>query len=666
MLARFVRSVVATVGSTEEKPVKRIIPTTCVLFFWIVLSGFGHAQTVRPSAVDPNQATSGDLFWLSDSGAVPLPMTDIEVDLRVSGVVIDGKLTQQFENPTGETIEALYVFPLPPDAVVYAMEIRIGERRIVAEVREKEQARRIYTEAKEDGRKAALVAQYRPNLFRTSAANILPGESIEVELRFVQKAMRTGGEYRARFPLTIMPRYTPAGQEGIPVSNIQRHPTARVRVEIDDGSRLERIKTPFHSMRRSTDGNGRVLLEPSHGTVLADRDFILNWKPARSAMPEISTFVETRGDERYALIQLLPPAVDSSLGAGLPTETLFVIDVSSSMQGPSIDQARQALLRALARLRPEDRFNILRFNGDSVAYAAGFEAASAPALERARQWVAELEATGGTAIYPALARAMDMIGQGSNGYASRVIFLTDGAVANEQEVLRAIAGRLGQTRLHTIGIGAAPNAYLMRKMAWHGRGICEFVATVEQADNRIETFFDRLERPVWTDLELRWDGVRVEGIAPGRLPDLHLDEPLVLSAKLSATSGGTLTVGGWSIDGWTERTVALDQTSVENHGIALTWARAQVETLLDSLLEGADERTVRASVIDLGLAFHLVTAYTSLVAVEHYVGELSDGLEPALRHTLPRTGTLGPLKKRIALLFAVVGILGLYALRRNG
>jgi Ca-activated chloride channel family protein len=642
--------------------VKRIISTTCVLTIWIVFSGIGYAQTESPAAVDPNQATSGDLFWLSDSGAVALPMTSVEIDLRVSGVVVDGTLKQRFANPTNETIEALYVFPLPPDAAVYAMELRIGERRIVAEVHEKEQAKRIYTEAKEDGRKAALVAQHRPNLFRTSVANILPGDSIEIELRFVQKVTRVGNEYRATMPLTITPRCVPDGHEAVPGSNVARHPRARVRVVIDGGAALERIETPLHAMKRTTKGE-RVLLQLVDETVLADRDFVLSWTPARSALPEIRTFIEQRGDERYALIMMVPPEVESLLGTGLPTETLFVIDVSSSMQGASIKQARQALAGALDRLRPEDRFNILRFNDDSAAYATGFEASTAPALQRAKRWVGGLEATGGTAIYPALSRAMDMIGQGANGYASRVIFLTDGAVANEQEVLRAIAGRLGETRLHTIGIGAAPNAYLMRKMAWHGRGICEFVSTMKQADNRIDAFFDRLERPVWTDLELQWDGVQADGVAPGRLPDLYRNEPLVLSAKLDKASGGTLTVGGWSVDGWTERTVALDQTGIENRGIALTWARAQVETLMDSLFEGADEQAVRSDVIDLALAFRLVTAYTSLVAVEQYPGELSDGLESA-RLALPRTGTLGPLKRGVALLFLVAGLMNLCVLRR--
>ncbi len=643
---------------------KPIAPSICIFTLWIVLSGFGHAQTERPATVDPNQATSGDLFWMSDAGPVALPMTDVQVDLRVSGVVIDGTLVQRFENTTGETIEALYVFPLPPDAAVYAMEMRVGNRRIVAEVREREQARRIYEEAKQDGRKAALVAQHRPNLFRTSAANILPGDSVSIELSFVQRVHRVGDEYRATFPLTITPRFVPSGQPGLPASNVALHPGARVRVEIDDPAALERIETPLHTMRRTPADAKRLVLELADGLVLADRDFVIRWSPKRSALPEIHNFVETRGDERYALVMLVPPQIDSALGTGMATETLFVIDVSSSMQGASIDQARQALARALDRLRPGDRFNILRFNDESFAYAAGFESATPAAIERAKGWVAGLQAAGGTAIYPALARAMTLIGEGSAGYASRVIFLTDGAVANEQEVLRAIAGRLGDTRLHTIGIGAAPNAYLMRKMAWHGRGICEFVATIDQASNRIDAFFDRLERPVWTDLELRWDGVRVDGVAPSRLPDLYRDEPLVLSARLQTVSGGTLTVAGWTVDGWTERTVDLDSKGIENDGIALTWARARVETLMDSLVEGADEQLVRTDVIDLAMAFRLVTKYTSLVAVEQFPGELSDGLRDMAR-ALPRTGTLGPLKQLLALMLVASGLLSLYGLRRT-
>ncbi len=650
-------------GSTEVTPVKPIAPTVCIFTLWIVLSGMGHAQIERPATVDPNQATSGDLFWLSNTGPVALPMTEVEVDLRISGVVIDGTLLQRFENTTGETIEALYVFPLPPDAAVYAMEMRIGTRKIVAEVHEKERARRIYEEAKEDGRKAALVAQHRPNLFRTSAANILPGDSVQIELSFVQRVSRVGDEYRATFPLTITPRFVPSGYPGLPASNVALHPGARVRVEIDEPGTMALIETPLHTMRRTATDADRLVLELADGVVLADRDFVIRWSPKRSPLPEITTFVETRGDTRYALVMLVPPVVDSVLGTGLATETLFVIDVSSSMQGSSIDQARKALASALDRLRPGDRFNILRFNDESFAYAREFEAATPAALERAKSWVAGLRADGGTAIYPALARAMAMIGQGSAGYASRVIFLTDGAVANEQEVLRAIAGRLGDTRLHTIGIGAAPNAYLMRKMAWHGRGICEFVATIDQANNRIDAFFDRLERPVWTDLELRWDGVHADGVAPARLPDLYRDEPLVLSARLDAATGGSLTVGGWSVDGWTERTVALDSPGIENDGIALTWARAQVETLMDRLVEGAEERAVRADVVDLAMAFRLVTAYTSLVAVEQFPGEIDDGLV-ALRHALPRTGTFGPLKQALALFLVTTALLSLYGLRR--
>ena len=640
---------------------QRILRPASVFILGVLLSGPGYGQTPRPLSVDPNQATSGDLLWISAAGAVPLPMTEIAVDLRISGMVVDGTLVQHFENTTTETIEVLYVFPLPDDAAVYGMEMRIGERRIVGEVHEKSAAKRAYEDAKQDGRRAALVDQHRPNLFRTTAANIGPGEAIRVELRFVFKATRVGDEYRLRFPLAVMPRYVPEGHEPLSHANLARAPEARILVDLDHGIELERVASPSHHMEQRRTRRS-LRLEPATGTTRADRDFLLIWQPARSAMPEVASFVETRGDERYALVLLVPPSDKSALGAGLPTETLFVIDVSGSMKGPSIAQARQALSRALARLRPDDRFNILKFNADTVAFAATFELADAATVERARRWVAALEAGGGTAIYPALDRALQLVGQGSSGLASRVIFLTDGAVANEQEVLRAIADRLGSTRLHTIGIGTAPNAWLMRKMAWHGRGMSEFVATVDHADNRIDAFFDRLERPVWTDLTLAWDGVRADAVTPARLPDLHGDEPLVLTARLDGATGGKLTVGGWSADGWTERAVSLDRGGLDNPGIGRTWARAQIEALMDSLPEGADARAVRERVLDLGLTFRLVTAYTSLVAVETYAGELTDGVAT---HALPRTGTLEPLKRTLALLFAAAGFLGLLGLRRS-
>jgi Ca-activated chloride channel family protein len=641
--------------------VERIVQLAAFFILCTLLAGPTHAQTA-PAAVDPDLATSGDLFWISAAGAIPLPMTDVDVELRVSGVVIEGRMTQRFVNPTTETIEALYVFPLAEDAAVFGMELRVGDRRIVAEVREREQARRDYERAREDGRKAALVDQQRPNMFRTSAANIGPGETVHVELRFVQKGTRVGDEYRLRFPLAITPRFCPPGTETIPGVNVPRAPTARLVVDVAQGLEFERLESPSHPMQRRS-GPRRTRLEASGGKLATDRDFLLTWKPARSEMPQVASFIERRDGERYALIYVQPPRDGSDSGIGLPTETLFVIDVSGSMDGPSIKQARQALTRALERLRPGDRFNILKFNDANEAFAAGFETATDEAVGRARAWVAGLTAQGGTAIYDALDRGLRMVGEGSAGYASRIVFLTDGAVHNERDVLTAIVARLGETRLHTIGIGAAPNGYLMRKMAWHGRGLCEFIASVEQADNRIDAFFDRLERPVWTDLQLNWDGVEAEGVSPGRLPDLHLGEPLVLSAKLSGESGGALTVGGWSVDGWTERVVDLEHDALDNAAIRISWARAQVEDLMDSLHEGADAATVREAVVDLGLAHSLVTAYTSLVAVEQYAGELGDGMLTA--RALPNTGTLDPLKRRIALLLVLAGILGLAGLRKS-
>jgi Ca-activated chloride channel family protein len=435
-----------------------------------------------------------------------------------------------------------------------------------------------------------------------------------------------------------------------------------VVVDFRSGVELDHVESPSHEMKQLQTARS-LRLEPVTGNLGTDRDFLLVWRPRRSALPEIATFVETHGNERFALVMLVPPGDSSPLGTGLPTETLFVVDVSGSMQGPSIAQARQALQRALQCLRPNDRFNLLRFNSDSAVFAEGFRAADAATLDRARAWVAGLQANGGTAIYPALDRALRLAGEGSTGYASRVIFLTDGAVANEQEVLRAIAERIGSTRLHTIGIGAAPNAWLMRKMAWHGRGLSEFIATPQHTDNRIDAFFDRLERPLWTDLEVTWEGVTAEAVTTARLADMHAGEPLVLLAKLDGTAPGRLTVGGWSVDGWTERTADLQADGPEHSGIARTWARARIEALMDSIHEGADAQLVRDRVLALGLGFQLVTAYTSLVAVESYVGELTDGI--AELASLPQTGTNEPLKRLLAVMFAAAGLLGLAGLRRG-
>jgi Ca-activated chloride channel family protein len=391
---------------------------------------------------------------------------------------------------------------------------------------------------------------------------------------------------------------------------------------------------------------------------------LLSWRPALGDRPGAAVFVEEQPEGRFALLMLVPPIPGSEAGLGLPTETLFVIDVSGSMAGPSIEQARRALLASLDRLRPEDRFNIVKFNDSSAPFREEFQQAEGEPLEEARRWVRGLEAGGGTMIYPALMLGLQMMGESRSSRAQRIVFLTDGAVGNEQQLLTALAERLGETRLHTIGIGQAPNSYLMRRMARLGRGLCDFISDGGEASGRVEAFFERLDRPVLADVELQATGLELAEAYPRRLPDLYAGQPLLLSARLPGeTTSGSLQLGGFARSGWITASISFDEATPRGRGIALRWARAKVRSLMDSLHEGADPADVRAEVVDLGLAFHMVTAYTSLVAVDDRASAIGNARPVRLASVLPRGGTDGPLRLIAGWVLVLVGLGFLLLLR---
>ncbi len=566
---------------------------------------------------------AGELLRRTPEGFVPLPVLGLAVGLEVTGILVHGTLTQTFKNPTADVIECVYVFPLPERAAVYRMEIRIGERRIVSVIREREEARKIYETAKQEGRKAAVVDQERPNLFTTSAANINPGETIEVRLEYLQEIAYEGGAFSLSFPLTFTPRCPTGGATDserlsppFARANAPDFPRATLVARIDAGVPLQDVASDSHPITTRYEGDVLVV-EPRAGAVPADRDFHLRWRPTLASRPLSTLFTEDREDGRYVLLMLLPPLQNVGAGRGLPTETLFVIDVSSSMEGPSILQARAALLAALDRLRPGDTFNILAFHHDVVAFRPGFLPAAGPGLQEARDWVRALRTDGGTRIDLALARGLELIAAGKAERAQRIIFLTDGGVDDEQEILRLVRSGLGAARLHTLGIGAAPNRYLMRKMAETGRGLCEFISTADGVDNRVDAFFARLDRPVMTDVTLAWDGVESAEIHPAPIPDLYAGEPLFVSARLGpGRSVRRVLLSGRTLDGPIGFDLIAEDGAPGGTGVAVRWARARVESLLDGLFEKADPGEVRRTVIAVSTAFGIVTPYTSLVAVE--------------------------------------------------
>jgi Ca-activated chloride channel family protein len=599
----------------------------------------------------------------------PLPMLQAAVELDVSGVMLTGRVRQRFSNTTGEVIEAVYAFPLPERAAVHRMELRIGSRRILSRCEEREEARRTYERAREAGRKAGLVEQHRPNLFRLSVANINPGETIDVDLEFVQEVDLRDGVYSLRMPLTYTPRYDPRRSGNGPRARAGAPAAPRVsltaRVEV--GVPLEDVRSDSHDLATRWEGETWVV-QPEDTPVIADRDFVLSWKPRFDAEPRASLLVERGQHGARGLLIAVPHDLDETALRPVATATLFVVDVSGSMQGLSIRKAREALGRALDRLGPGDRFGLLAFSDEARVFRPGLVPASREAVAGAQRWVARLKADGGTRIHAALVRALDAMAADDPraGESRRIVFLTDGAVANEVQVLEEIRSRLGDARIHAIGIGSAPNTYLMREMSAVGRGFCAFLSERDDTSNRIDGFFRRIDRPAVTDLELHWDGRPPEEVHPARLPDLYPGEPLVASVAFGAGPlpervRMTGRAGGEPVS------VDVHVTPAERSDGALSvrWARAKVGALIDSLREGADADAVRERVVRLAKRFHLVTRYTSLVAVEEIVS--AEG--PATTHrvvsaaphgrpiSLGRGGTARPLLRRLAAGSAGVALL---------
>lgn len=560
----------------------------------------------------------------------PIPALDTRVEIRVTGLIARAAVTQRFHNPSAEWIEGVYVFPLPDNAAVDTLRMRIGDRVIEGVIKEREKARKIYEKAKQAGKKASLVEQERPNLFTTSVANLGPDESLEITLEYQQEVTYDLGRFSLRFPMTVTPRFNPSSVPSAARFSplflaSSRRPSGQIRqpislrVELDAGLELGRLASPSHALSTTALGDGRYEIELRRDKIPANRDFVLEWEPPPGEAPHAALFTQTVDGEQYALLMVLPPLVEADAIARLPRETLFVLDTSGSMDGASIRQARIALLRALDELRPEDHFNIIEFDNSARRLFQASQPTTGAVLEQARRWVELLEAGGGTNIREALALALE--DQQIDLGLRQVIFLTDGAVGNEDELFAYIERHLGRSRLFTVGIGSAPSSYFMREAARFGRGSFTYIGNPNEVESRMVELFAKLESPVMRDLDLAWGDAAAETF-PERVGDLYLGEPLQVVARLPR-GGGEVRVAGLRLDARWHREFSLaDATDVSTTGAAATlgldklWARRKIDALLDQRRAQSEDDALRHEIIDLGLRFHLVTPHTSLVAVD--------------------------------------------------
>ncbi|HSK81560.1 MAG TPA: marine proteobacterial sortase target protein, partial [Thermoanaerobaculia bacterium] len=590
--------------------------TAALLVYLLIIGSLARAEEGRTLA----PSDRGLFFRAGESANVlPAPVLGTAIEVKVTGIVARAKVTQIFTNPGKAWLEGIYVFPLPDGAAVDTLRMAVGERVLEGVIQEKNAARQTYEVARQQGVKASLVEQQRPDVFTTSVANIGPGETVEITIEMQQVVRWDQGKFRLRFPMVVAPRYTPEGtkaEESIveaPVLPAGASNPFSFHVDLSPGFPLAKIESPSHGIAVEKGSKERYAIDLAKGVAAADSDFLLEWSPAVGREPRAVFYSEEVDGEHYGLLMVMPPDAPEAIGARIAREAIFVIDTSGSMNGESMEQARKALLLALDRLQPDDWFNVVDFDSDAEALFPSSVPAQPRFIEKARGYVRGLVADGGTNILAGMEVAF-VKSRTYDWLVPQTIFITDGQVGNEAEIYPFIEKNLGPRRLFTVAIGSAPNVSFLRKAAELGRGTFTHIATIETVAERMGSLFAQLEAPMLRDLAVRWDDPAAEAW-PERIPDLYLGEPLIVTVRQG--TAGAVTVSGSRDDGMWEDSFPAP-ARVRGAGLDKLWAQRKIEGLLDGLDLGTapDRDEAQREVTALGLRHHLVTRFTSLVAVD--------------------------------------------------
>lgn len=587
------------------------------------------------AAADP--ADGGALLLTGKGVAAGLPAVRLgtDMDVTVSGQVARVRVTQAFRNTSDKWMEATYLYPLPDDGAVDSLKMVVGQRVIIGHIKRREEAKKIYETAKAAGQKAGLIESERPNLFRNQVANVGPRETVLIQVEYQAPVRQLGGEFALRLPLVVGARYVPphtlaspavgpdpaalADAEAItapiaaPALADALNPVS-ITVHLAPGFAPANIISPYHRINVIDAGPMARTVTLAQGEEPANRDFELRWRSA-SADPTVGLFRQTLNGQQYVMAAITPPPTQK-IGKVPPREMVFVIDNSGSMGGTSMEAAKQSLDHALDTLRPEDSFNVIRFDDTMTQLFEHSTKATPDQIVLAKRFADGLEAAGGTEMLPALKAAL--VDDGTGPAVRQVVFLTDGDLSNEREMMAEIAAHGGKSRVFMVGIGSAPNNYLMRRMAEAGRGTYTNIGANEdgggEVNAKMTALLERLRTPAVHDVSVSIEGAPLD-LTPKQLPDLYAGEPLVLLGK-GETLSSKLTIRG--LIGDTPWSQSVDLSSAQDSpAVAKLWANRSIADVEAQRASGQmEDAAADEAVAKLGLDYSIVTRQTSLVAVD--------------------------------------------------
>ncbi|WP_340679557.1 marine proteobacterial sortase target protein [Paraglaciecola sp.] len=635
------------------------------------------ANTGSWQVANYQEAERGSLFFLAEEstsdGVYTLsPSLKTDVKINVTGVVARTQLSQTFRNDSKEWLNALYVFPLPENAAIDHLQMQIGERIIEGQIKEKNQAKKIYEQAKQAGKKASLIVQQRPNLFTNSIANIGPGETIVVTIEYQQTLAYEQAAYHLRFPMTLTPRYNPPASEANEelANDVQAIYSAPDNLEEDinieviihtghAGFAINKIHSESHAIDTTQEAEGDYIIRLAKQTI-ANQDFVLSWKPELGNTPKIAHFQQNVNGQQFGLLMIYPPdpATPTKQEIELDREVIFVLDTSGSMSGESLNQAKRALLLALSELKAKDRFNVIEFNSYAQNLWQDSKPATLAAITEARNFIVNLSANGGTEMASALNLALEQQDKQAAAGIRQVVFITDGSVGNEESLMSLISEKLHNSRLFTVGIGSAPNSYFMTEAALMGKGTYTYIGAIEQVQSKMQALLTKLANPALTDIQLMINN-EVANLQtdiefyPRVISDLYLGEPLVLSYRQSTPD---IAQANLSLQGrYQQAPWALPITTSQSNrqsGLNVLWAREKISQLsrdqrkaaMDNI-ESTQAEYFKQQIIQTALQHHLVSQYTSLVAVDVTPSKptSSQAYNQQVTNRIPQGNTQNPL-----------------------
>jgi Ca-activated chloride channel family protein len=602
------------------------------------LPGSGCLMTQVQCPPDPNQPYARELAADGASRVtVPVPLKHTDVRSRIDGYIGTVSVTQQFVNPFSEKIEALYVFPLPENAAVNEFLMTIGDRTIRGIIREREEAERIYSEARRQGYAASLLTQERPNIFTQHVANIEPGKQIDVEIRYFHTLAYRDGWFEWVFPMVVGPRFNPPcssdgvgavargqfGASGQKTEVQYLRPSERsgydiaVTVSLDAGVPIESLECRTHQVSVTADRATPSLAEVRLSSLdsIPNKDFVLRYRVAgRDVKSAMLTQVSDKGG--FFSLMLVPPAELDYLDRG-PMEMVFVLDCSGSMEGEPLAQAKRAAEKALQALGPDDTFQIINFAESASQLGDRPIAATYDNVRRGLGYLQSLTAGGGTYMINGLRAALGF--RHDPRRLRFVCFLTDGYIGNEAEILAELRKGLDDSRIFAMGIGSSVNRYLIEEMAQVGRGAAAFITPDDDAADVMDKVVHRISHAALTDLKIDWGGMQVDDVYPKRLPDLYVGRPVIVTGRYRGSGSTTVKVTGRAAG---EKTPILIPVNLDGRdaaggrgSLAAVWARAKIGDLYTQAIAKRDDSLV-PSIRRTALEFGLMSAYTAFVAVD--------------------------------------------------